>query len=284
VPETLVPATLRFHDGIPYSEAFGDVYHNADGGIAKKRHVFLGGNGLPARWAGRRRFVILETGFGLGLNFLVTLQAWRRDPARGERLHFVSIEKYPFSLQDLRTLHARYPELEEEAAELHARWPLVVPGAHRLEFGNVVLTLHLGDIKVLRDLRLAADAIYLDGFSPAKNADMWSPAAFRAISRLAAPGATAATWSVAGLFQRVPHRLRQQEGDAGRQEHENWSNFPRSAGAQSRRGRRRPGGRRGVRAPLRARLGSRPVRAPRRAGTGSFGQPCRHLPSDRDFG
>jgi len=198
VPEILVPASLRFHDGTPYSEAFGDVYHNAAGGIAEKRHVFLAGNALPARWAGRERFVILETGFGAGLNFLLTLQEWRRDPSRCSRLHFVSIEKHPFSLQDLRTLHARYPELEQEAAELHARWPLLVPGAHRLEFGDAVLTLFLADIKALRDLRLAADAIYLDGFAPAKNPDMWSPQVLRAISRLAAPGATAATWSVAG--------------------------------------------------------------------------------------
>jgi tRNA 5-methylaminomethyl-2-thiouridine biosynthesis bifunctional protein len=89
MPEVLVPATLRFRDGIPFSEGFDDFYHNADGGIEKKRHVFLAGNGLPARWAGRERFVILETGFGLGLNFLVTLQAWRHDPSRCRRLHFV---------------------------------------------------------------------------------------------------------------------------------------------------------------------------------------------------
>jgi tRNA 5-methylaminomethyl-2-thiouridine biosynthesis bifunctional protein len=201
--EALVPATLRFHEGTPYSEAFGDVYHNAGGGIEKKRHVFLAGNDLPSRWAGRERFTILETGFGLGLNFLVTMQAWRRDAARGRRLHFVSVEKHPFALTDLQEIHSRYPQLREEAAELHARWPQLVPGAHRLEFGDVVLTLFLADIKVLRDLRLAADAIYLDGFSPAKNADMWSPAVLRSVSRLAAPGATAATWSVAGPVRRA---------------------------------------------------------------------------------
>ena len=201
MPEALVPATLAFQEGTPYSEAFRDVYHNVDGGIAKKRHVFLAGNSLPERWAGRRRFVILETGFGLGLNFLVTLQAWRRDPARSERLHFVSVEKHPFGLADLQAAHAGYPEVRDEAAELHARWPLLTPGVHRLEFGNAVLTLLFGDIKALRDLRLAADAIYLDGFSPARNGDMWSPAVLRAISRLAAPGATAATWSVAGAVR-----------------------------------------------------------------------------------
>ena len=196
----LIPARLEFAaDGTPWSEEFGDVYHSAAGGPAQARHVFLAGNRLPERWAGRERFVILETGFGFGLNFLATWQAWRRDPARCGKLHFVSVEKHPFTLQDLRALHSRYPEFEREAAELHAAWPVLVPGAHRLELdaGRIVLTLFFSDIKLLHDLRLAADAIYLDGFSPARNPDMWSHALLRAVSRLAAPGATAATWSVA---------------------------------------------------------------------------------------
>ncbi len=195
----LIPARLEFQEGTPYSGDFGDVYHSAAGGPAQARHVFLGGSGLPARWRGRSRFVILETGFGLGLNFLATWQAWRRDPGRCGKLHFVSIEKHPFVLSDLHEIHARYPDLNEEAAQLRARWPILVPGAHRIEFegGKLVLTLFFADIKVVRELRLAADAIYLDGFSPAKNPDMWSHALMRAISRVAAPGATAATWSVA---------------------------------------------------------------------------------------
>ena len=199
----LVPARLTFQEGIPYSENFGDVYHNAAGGIEKKRHVFLAGNGLPGRWAGRRRFVILETGFGLGLNFLVTWQAWKRDPRRCERLHFVSVEKHPFALADLQQAHAGYPELREEAAALHARWPPLVAGTHRIEIDGVVLTLLFGDIGALRDLRLAADAIYLDGFSPAKNEEMWSSAVLRSVSRLAAQGCSAATWSVAGSVRRA---------------------------------------------------------------------------------
>jgi tRNA 5-methylaminomethyl-2-thiouridine biosynthesis bifunctional protein len=196
---SLVPATLAFLDETPYSEPFGDVYHSAAGGPAQAEHVFLKGNGLPQRWARRERFVILETGFGLGLNFLTTWQAWRRDPERCGRLHFVSVEKHPFSLHDLRTLHERYPELKEEAAELHSQWPLLLSGGHRaeLEQGRVVLTLFFADIKILRELRLAADAIYLDGFSPAKNPDMWTSQLMRSVSRLAAPDATVATWSVA---------------------------------------------------------------------------------------
>src|SRR5438094_2181053 len=94
----LVPAKLDFHDDTPYCAAFGDVYHSADGGIAQAEHVFLKGNGLPERWAGRERFAILETGFGFGLNFLATWQAWKRDASRCRRLHYVSIEKHPFEL------------------------------------------------------------------------------------------------------------------------------------------------------------------------------------------
>jgi tRNA 5-methylaminomethyl-2-thiouridine biosynthesis bifunctional protein len=208
VPEALVPARLSFHEGIPYSEAYGDLYHSAAGGPAQAVHVFLHGNGLPGRWAGRERFVILETGFGAGVNFLTTWRTWRADRARCGRLHFVSVEAHPFSLSDLKEIHSRYEDLKDEAAELHALWPMLVPGAHRLEFdgGKVVLTLFFADIKVTRELRLAADAFYLDGFAPARNPDMWSPAIMRNLSRLAAPGATAATWSVAA---EVRHALEQ---------------------------------------------------------------------------
>jgi len=194
----LVPARLDFREETPYSAAFGDVYHSTGGGPAQARHVFLAGNALPERWAQRERFVILETGFGFGLNFLATWQAWKRDPSRCRRLHYVSIEKHPFTAADLRTLHQRYPELAPEASELHGHWPLLVSGAHRLEFGNVVLSLFFGDVAMLRDLRLAADALYLDGFAPAKNPEMWTHQAMRAVSRLTARDATVATWSVAG--------------------------------------------------------------------------------------
>jgi tRNA 5-methylaminomethyl-2-thiouridine biosynthesis bifunctional protein len=197
MPGRIIPATLDFRGETPYSAAYGDVYHSAAGGPEQARHVFLAGNGLPERWAGRDTFAILETGFGSGLNFLVTLRAWREDPLRSRRLHFVSVEKHPFTAPDLRTIHGKYPEVSREAAELHAAWPPLVSGAHRLQFGGAALTLFFDDIAVLRELDVAADAIYLDGFSPARNPEMWTHQTMRSLSRLAARGATIATWSVA---------------------------------------------------------------------------------------
>lgn len=199
------PATLAFTpDGTPYSAAYDDLYHTVAGGLEQARQVFLAGNDLPARWCGQERFVILETGFGMGLNFLATWQAWRAAPGRPQRLHFLSVEKHPFTAADLALLHGKHPELDELSARLRAAWPTLTPGFHRLEFvdpgyGTVLLTLAFGDaIAAVPQFVGEAQAIYLDGFSPAKNPELWSPQLLREIGLMAAPDATVATWSVAG--------------------------------------------------------------------------------------
>ncbi len=186
--------------GTPFSPVYGDIYHSSDSGPGQARHVFLGGNDLPSSWAGKRGYTIVETGFGLGLNFLATWQAWREDPARAERLHFVSIEKHPFARDALTAVHQRYPEFASLAAQLQAAWPPVVPGMQRLHFddGRVALTLVFADAaNALSGLRLGADAFYLDGFAPARNHEMWTPRLMKALARLARPGATLATYTTA---------------------------------------------------------------------------------------
>jgi tRNA 5-methylaminomethyl-2-thiouridine biosynthesis bifunctional protein len=202
----LVPAEpAAAGDGTPYSAIFDDVYHASHGALAQARHVFLSGNDLPQAWSGADRFVILETGFGLGLNFLVTWQAWRESKAKG-RLHFLSVEKHPFRRDDLAALLAPHAELAPLSAELLRQWPPLTPGFHRLHFdhGAVSLTLLLGDAQtLLPQLAAGADAVYLDGFAPAKNPELWSPALIASITRLCGKEATLATWSVAGELRRT---------------------------------------------------------------------------------
>jgi len=214
----VIPATIEFDaEGVPCAPAFGDRYHARAGALAQAEHVFLRGNGLPRRWAGCTRFTVLETGFGLGLNFLATWAAWREDAARPERLHYVAVERHPPRREDLQRVHAAMrangaagvieggmargtPQIVAPAAQLQAAWPPLTGDLHRLAFeqGRVELLLAFGDAATwLRRLQLKADAIYLDGFAPERNAGMWSPALFGALPGLCAEGATAATWSVA---------------------------------------------------------------------------------------
>jgi len=195
----LTPAEVDFSDpAAPAAPAYGDVYHSRAGALAQARHVFIAGNGLPGRWQGRARFVVLETGFGLGNNFLATWDAWKQDPARCGRLVFVSVEKHPLRREDLARAHAASP-LPELAAQLVERWPPLTSGLHVLGFegGRVELLLGLGDARgLLRELVLQADAFYLDGFAPARNPDLWDEWLLKSLARHAAPDATAATWSI----------------------------------------------------------------------------------------
>ncbi|CAH2900543.1 MAG: tRNA (5-methylaminomethyl-2-thiouridylate)-methyltransferase (EC / FAD-dependent cmnm(5)s(2)U34 oxidoreductase [uncultured Paraburkholderia sp.] len=208
--DPLIPAVLSFRDnGTPFSPLYDDIYHSAVGALEQAHYVFLRGNALPERWHGRRVFTVLETGFGMGINFLVTWAAWRADPSGCERLHFVSTEKHPFGPADLRRAYAAIlsdPAIAALADTLASEWPMLVPGTHRLEFddGRVVLTLVFGDAQQsLPNLRLRADAFYLDGFAPAKNPELWTPAVFKSLARLAGEGATFATYSSAGDIKRA---------------------------------------------------------------------------------
>ncbi|EIN00222.1 bifunctional tRNA (mnm(5)s(2)U34)-methyltransferase/FAD-dependent cmnm(5)s(2)U34 oxidoreductase [Paraburkholderia hospita] len=207
--DPLVPAILAFRDnGTPYSPRHDDIYHSAVGALAQAEYVFLKGNELPSRWQKRRVFTVLETGFGMGINFLVTWAAWRADPDRCERLHFVSTEKHPFSRDDLLAANAAAvadASIAPLAQQLVDAWPTLVPGTHRLEFeeGRVTLTLVFGDAaQTLHSLWLRADAFYLDGFSPAKNPELWTPAIIKALARLAGDDATFATYTSAGDVKR----------------------------------------------------------------------------------
>ncbi|NMK49205.1 tRNA (5-methylaminomethyl-2-thiouridine)(34)-methyltransferase MnmD, partial [Achromobacter sp. Bel] len=210
----LTPAAVGFDaDGKLYSPVYGDVYHSPAGATGQAEHVFLHGNGLPDRWRGRTRFTVCETGFGLGLNFLVLWKAWRDDPQRPATLHVVSMEAHPFTKEDLSALLAREAAtpFAALAQRLAAQWPTLLPGLHRLEFENgaVTLTLGFGDAQVLAP-RLSArvDAFFLAGFAPDRNPRMWAPALLRDLAALAAPGATVATWACTG-------ELRQALQDAG---------------------------------------------------------------------
>ena len=199
-PAAIVPAAIDFSDPLsPRSPRFDDRYHAPYGAFEQAAHVFLAGSALPGRWQGRDSFTVLETGFGLGNNFLATWAAWRADPQRSARLRFISIEKHPLHVADLRRALAgtSQPEL---AADLCNAWPPLTPDLHVLPFedGRVELLLVLGDAtERLREIVASVDAFYLDGFAPACNPQMWEPGIFKALSRLAAPGATAATWSAA---------------------------------------------------------------------------------------
>ncbi|MDP1738408.1 MAG: tRNA (5-methylaminomethyl-2-thiouridine)(34)-methyltransferase MnmD [Caulobacter sp.] len=204
-PLPLDPELVWGDDGLPRSGRFGDVYFSSDDGLAETRAVFLAGCGLPEAWAGRRRFVVGELGFGAGLNIAALLQLWSLTRQPGARLQIFSVEAFPVSREDAVRALDRWPELAAVAGPLLARWPRRAPGFHRLDLPDLGVTLDLAVMEVEEALtrwRGKADAWFLDGFAPAANPQMWRQEVLDLVAARSAAGARAATFTVAGAVRR----------------------------------------------------------------------------------
>lgn len=186
-----------------HSEQFDDIYFSRQDGLAESRYVFQGGNNLPQAWAGRDHFCIFETGFGTGLNILAVWKLFEETAGPHQRLDLMSVEKYPLSRDQIRAALAPW-DLQPYLDRLLDLYPLRIPGFHRINLSDrVTLTLIFDDVHdALPQMNTAIDAWFLDGFAPAKNPDMWSPALFAQIARLSAPGATLASFTAVGHVRR----------------------------------------------------------------------------------
>lgn len=187
-------------DGTPASDQFGDIYFSVEGGLEETQQVYLKACALPVRWdVTRGFFTIAELGFGTGLNFLATWKLWDEKSHNTERLHFISVEKYPLDKAELKKALEFWPVLKPWSKQLVQQWPGRVKGTHRLEFGKVTLTLIHDDVKrALLRQSFQADAWFLDGFSPARNPDMWSSDVLGRVGELSAGGARVGTFTAAG--------------------------------------------------------------------------------------
>lgn len=203
----LQQADLEWQDGVPSSTLFEDIYFNRAGGIAETRHVFLDANALEQRFseASGAPFVVAETGFGTGLNFLCCRALWLQQAPAEQQLHYISCEKYPLSAADLRQALSNFSEFSDGAKQLLKSYPQPVAGAYTLVFdaGRILLTLLFGDaLETLPRLDARVDTWFLDGFAPARNPELWNERLFSEIARLSRPGSTFATFTAAGVVRR----------------------------------------------------------------------------------
>lgn len=193
-------AELEWRPGdVPVSLRFDDPYFSLVGGLDETRYVFLGGNDLPARFCDG--FHVAELGFGTGLNMLATAEAWAEAGISGT-LHLTSFEAYPMSADEMARALAAFPELGARAQRLISGWHA---GQRRIDLGDgALLEVIDGDARrTLPDWSGRADAWFLDGFSPARNPELWEPSLLAEIAAHTAPQGTAATYSAAGHVRRA---------------------------------------------------------------------------------
>ncbi|MCP4316071.1 MAG: tRNA (5-methylaminomethyl-2-thiouridine)(34)-methyltransferase MnmD [Hyphomicrobiales bacterium] len=216
---------IEWHEGdMPYSRVFGDHFYSRADGRAECNHVFLNGNGLPARWQENSHFTIAELGFGTGLNFCETWRQWRAHRPDEGRLLFVSFEKYPMCSQEIGRALAAWPELTEFSGPLIEHRSGHTSGFVRIDFNDhTALEMHIGDaLSCLAQWKDSADAWFLDGFAPARNPDMWSEELMGAVFAHTVPGGSFATYTAAGWVRRnleaAGFSVNKQEGYAGKRD------------------------------------------------------------------
>lgn len=189
---------VSWRDGIiPVSTRFDDPYFSLSDGLAETRHVFLAGNDLPARF--HPGFHIAETGFGTGLNLLAALLAWRASGTAGP-LRFTSFEAYPLDAPTMARALDAFPEARAAAEPILDQWA----NGPTLRLPDLHADIIIGDARVtLPAWTGQADAWFLDGFSPAKNPELWSPALLSEVANHTAPNGTFATYTAAGHVRRA---------------------------------------------------------------------------------
>lgn len=193
-------AELEWRDGrIPVSTQFDDPYYSLDNGLNETRHVFLNGNGLPENF--RDGMVIGELGFGTGLNFLTTLLEWRNTGQTGQ-FHFVSFEAFPMDPSDMTRAQLQFDELAPLAQDCTDLWPALWDHGS-VTLPDATLTVIVGDARdTLAHWNGAVDHWYLDGFSPAKNPELWDSDLLNAVAAKTVAGGRAATYTAAGFVRR----------------------------------------------------------------------------------
>ena len=189
---------LEWKDGVPVATRFDDPYYSLGHGLEETRHVFLGGNGLPARFA--PGFHIAELGFGTGLNLAASMLAWAESGVDGP-LTFTSFEAFPLAVADMEKALLAFPEISEVISPVLAA---LASGAVAVETPLVRFNLILGDAReTLPSWSEKADAWFLDGFAPAKNPELWEETLLATVGDRTKSGGTAATYSAAGVIRRA---------------------------------------------------------------------------------
>ena len=222
---TIKTATIEWHDGTPFCSEFNDVYYRSQTpfiahGLKETEYLFIQQNQLQQRWQNlssqkkcdHQQFVIAETGFGTGLNFLTACDLWLKTAPKDWRLQCISTEIRPITASDLKAIHSSWPVFSDLSQQLLNQYPVLTPGIHLISLaeGRIQLMLMLGEAnKMLKSItqspqpplasyqKKTVDAWFLDGFSPTKNPDMWSDEIFKTVASLSSKGTTLATFTCA---------------------------------------------------------------------------------------
>lgn len=143
---------IIWQDNTPKSELFDDFYFSSISGIDESAYNYLEHNFLQQRFkklADYQIFRVCETGFGTGLNFILTMNLWEYLVPNNAKLEYISFEKYPISPCDLKEIFIALNGITGHEKLLSVYDPK--PGLNIYKFNNVILKLIKTQVLVRRE-------------------------------------------------------------------------------------------------------------------------------------
>ncbi|MBK1963727.1 bifunctional tRNA (5-methylaminomethyl-2-thiouridine)(34)-methyltransferase MnmD/FAD-dependent 5-carboxymethylaminomethyl-2-thiouridine(34) oxidoreductase MnmC [Campylobacter novaezeelandiae] len=194
-------ANIIFKDNTPFSLDFDDFYFNSKDGLNESKYIYS----ESFEFTQNDSFVIAELGFGIGLNFFLTLKRFLKATKRPKKLFYISIEGFYIEKDFLREIYKKlgfYDEFKEYLEEFLKFYPKCKEGYYRFYFKDCFLDLVFGNANILSDLEFKADVWYLDGFSPSKNKEMFDEKLVFNMSRLSNFKAQVCTFSASSFLRK----------------------------------------------------------------------------------
>ena len=177
-----------------------EQYHSVNGALTESEYVYLD---KGYRHNQSTEPVILEIGFGTGLNALLTaIEA----EDKKFKTTYISLEKYPIEPTEIEQLN--YGILISEQAEK------LFSALHNSEWNQKTkISPYFDLLKLQTDLTQfsfenipTVDVIYFDAFGPDKQPEMWNEEIFRKLFSISNANANLVTYSAKGEIRRRMER------------------------------------------------------------------------------
>lgn len=175
-----------------YNEQYQEYYHSKSGAVEEAVEKYV----RPCKieeLAKKGRLKVLDVGFGLGYNAIAAID-YAISSNENCEIVVISLEKDESVLGEAKKLK---PGLKHffilEKLEKDPK-----TNSYSYEEKNFYLRIRIGDaVNVIKTISDKFDAVFLDGFSPSKNPELWSPEFIKEVSRRMKPGAILSTYSYA---------------------------------------------------------------------------------------
>ncbi len=179
------------------SEQFGVTYHSTHGAIQETQHIFIDAGLKHVLSQNLAEILILELGFGTGLNALMT---WIEAERLQQKIRYITYEMYPLSIEDAEALNY-HSRLHFPISIFKAMHECSWNESHHLSpyFNFEKRWASIENI----DIQDTINLIYFDAFAPEIQPQLWEQPMMQKMYDALLPNGVMTTYCAKGAVKRA---------------------------------------------------------------------------------